>query len=54
MCANFQAKQTTLAFLTQIYPKMDFVDSRSAPPSVLDDQIKNRSCVPSFSQNKQI
>ena len=24
MCANFQAKRTTLSFLTQICPEMDF------------------------------
>ena len=45
MCANFQAKQTTLTFLAQIFPKIDFgvriskifknfksSDSESAPP----------------------
>ena len=47
MCANFQAKQTTLTCLAQICPKMDFwleiqktnvgirvsiLDSESAPP----------------------
>ena len=40
MCANFQAKRTSLTFLTQICPKIDFgwnlknltADSRSAPP----------------------
>ena len=41
MCANFQAKQTTLIFSTQICPKNEFwcqnfkklsADSRSAPP----------------------
>ena len=48
MCANFQAKRTTLTFLAQICPKMDFgvrnfknlsPNSESAPPRYRGSQF---------------
>ena len=48
MCANFQAKRTTLTFLAQICPKMEFggrncknlsPNSESAPPRYLVSQF---------------
>ena len=52
MCANFQAKQTTLTFLAQICPKMDLGFEILKTDAGIRIWILEIPRVPIFRQNK--
>ena len=49
MCANFQAKRTTLTFLAQIFPKMDFCSRNIKNLSPESESVSPRHYVCQFS-----
>ena len=54
VCANFQAKQTTLNFSAEICPKMDLGSAIQKAIIGTRISILDLPCVPILSQNKQI
>ena len=54
MCANFQAKQTTLTFLDQSCPKMDLGLEIQEANAEIRISILEISCVLIFRQNRQL
>ena len=54
MCANFQAKQTTLNFLAQICPKMDLGLEIQKTNVVKRISLLEIPCVAIFRQNEQL
>ena len=52
MCANFQAKRTTLTFLAQIFPKMDLGFEIQKTKVRTKISIFKIPCLPIFSQNR--
>ena len=53
VCANFQAKQTTLSFSAQISPKMDLGLAVQKTIAGIKISTLDIPCVPIFSQNEQ-
>ena len=54
MCANFEAKRTTLSFLTQICPEMAFWSEILKTNIEIRIDILEIPCVPIFRQNEQV
>ena len=54
MCANFQAKWTTLTFLAQISPKIDLGLEIQKNNAQMRISILEISCMQIFRQNKQL
>ena len=54
MCANFQAKGTTLTFSTQICPKIDLGLEIQRTNVGIKISILEIPCVPIFRQNGQL